>query len=70
MLPRIATKVVIVFLLATIFHGVGDNYATDNFTNIAGMLFVWTALPVFSATAYLPNLVLGELPIHARIDPG
>ena len=58
--PRIASRLVFVFLLSTIFRGVGDDYSPDNFSNVGGLLFVWCALPVFSATAYLPNLVLGK----------
>jgi len=70
MVPRIAAKVVFVFLLSTIFHGVGDDFSADNFTNIAGLLFVWCALPVFSASAYLPNLVLERAIFYRERNDG
>jgi len=70
MVPRIAAKVVFVFLLSTIFRGVGDDYSADNFTNIAGLLFVWCGLPVFSASAYLPNLVLERAVFYRERNDG
>lgn len=59
LMPRLAVRFIFVFLISTLFLGVGDNYAADNFTNVAGLLFLWCGLPVFSATAYLPGLILG-----------
>eukprot|EP00210_Caulerpa_lentillifera_P004875 g4653.t1 len=70
LVPRIASRIVFVFLLSTIFQGVGDKFTTDNFSNIAGALFVWCALPVFSAAAYLPNLMMERAVFYRERSDG
>lgn len=70
MVPRIAARVVFVFLLSTIFHGVGNEFTPENSSNIAGVLFVWCALPVFSASAYLPNLVMERAVFYRERSDG
>jgi ATP-binding cassette, subfamily G (WHITE), member 2 len=43
--PRIGDKVIFSFLVATLYLGIGDDYAPDNVLNIAAVLFMWTTLP-------------------------
>eukprot|EP00210_Caulerpa_lentillifera_P004876 g4654.t1 len=70
LVPRIASRAVFVFLLTTIFHGVGNEFTTGNFANITGALFVWCALPVFSATEYIPNLMMERAVFYRERNDG
>ncbi|KAI8473366.1 MAG: ATP-binding cassette superfamily [Monoraphidium minutum] len=63
--PRITDKLVIGALLAALYWGIGDDFAFLNLSNQSAFLFMWVALPCFSAAAYMPSLVL-ERGLFAR----
>ncbi|GBF98060.1 hypothetical protein Rsub_10288 [Raphidocelis subcapitata] len=63
--PRVADKVVVGALLAALYAGAGANAAFLNVSNQSAFLFMWVALPCFSAAAYMPSLVL-ERALFAR----
>eukprot|EP01024_Parvocaulis_polyphysoides_P058991 TRINITY_DN6370_c0_g1_i6.p1 TRINITY_DN6370_c0_g1~~TRINITY_DN6370_c0_g1_i6.p1 ORF type:complete len:630 (+),score=106.23 TRINITY_DN6370_c0_g1_i6:31-1920(+) len=66
--PRLGDKVIVAFILFTLYWGVGDDYGegdVDNVVNIAAILFMWNALPAFGAAAYVPAIAL-ERSLYVR----
>ena len=43
----------------------GLNHALSNYNNLAAVLFLWTILPAYAATAFIPTIVL-ERPLFVR----
>lgn len=56
--PRIGDKVIFSLLIGTLYWGIGDDPATSNALNAAGVLFMWSTLPAFGAASYVPSIVL------------
>jgi len=44
--------------MSPITRGIGDTFTPDNVVNICAMLFMWTTLPAFGASSYVPQIVL------------
>jgi hypothetical protein len=44
---------------------VGLNHQLSNYNNLAAVLFLWTILPGYAATAFIPTIVL-ERPLFVR----
>jgi ABC-2 type transporter len=59
-MPRTGDKIVIVFLVATIWWGAGDNALAAS-----GILFLWSMLSAFSSMGILATLVI-ERPVFRR----
>ena len=45
-------------VIFTLYWKVGKNLDSDNITNIAAVLFMWTTLPAFGAASYVPAIVM------------
>ena len=45
-------------VIFTLYWKVGKDLASDNITNIAAVLFMWTTLPAFGAASYVPAIVM------------
>lgn len=56
--PRVFDKVVVGFLLVTLYWGIGDDLALTNITNLGAVLFMYAIGPGFTAVSYVPALVL------------
>ena len=46
----------------------GLNHQLSNYNNLAAVLFLWTILPGYAATAFIPTIVL-ERPLFVRCAP-
>lgn len=55
---RIADKVLMGFLILTLYLGVGDDFNPSNYINMAAVLFMWVVMPAFGAAAYVPAITL------------
>lgn len=62
-MPRSGDKIMIVFLIVTIWWSVGNN--TDSSVAVAGVLFLWSMLSAFTSMGILPTIVL-ERPVYRR----
>ena len=63
--PRIVDKVVLALIIMTLYWKIGDNRALSNYSNLTAVLFLWTILPGYAATAFIPTIVL-ERPLFVR----
>ena len=45
-------------------RGIGDNHGPDNIINVSAMLFMWSTLPAFGASTYVPQIVLERRGAH------
>ncbi|KAK9823062.1 hypothetical protein WJX81_005585 [Elliptochloris bilobata] len=63
--PRIMDKVVLALIIMTLYWKIGDNRALSNYSNLTAVLFLWTILPGYAATAFIPTIVL-ERPLFVR----
>eukprot|EP00210_Caulerpa_lentillifera_P002676 g2556.t1 len=68
--PRLGDKTIFSFLIATLFWGIGDDFATDNYYNIAALLFMWCILPGFGAAAYVPSIVQERVLFYRERNDG
>ena len=66
--PRIVDKVVLALIIMTLYWKIGDNRALSNYSNLTAVLFLWTILPGYAATAFIPTIVL-ERPLFVRCAP-
>ncbi|KAK9804705.1 hypothetical protein WJX72_000974 [[Myrmecia] bisecta] len=58
LLPRIMDKLIVALLIMTLYWGIGDDLSSVNANNISAVLFMWAILPGFSASSYVPAIVL------------
>jgi hypothetical protein len=58
--PRLGDKILVGLLIMTLYLGIGNDFDSSNFINMAAVLFMWITMPAFGAAAYVPSLVLGE----------
>ena len=58
-------KVVLALIIMTLYWKIGDNRALSNYSNLTAVLFLWTILPGYAATAFIPTIVL-ERPLFVR----
>eukprot|EP01026_Neomeris_dumetosa_P044309 TRINITY_DN37288_c0_g1_i5.p1 TRINITY_DN37288_c0_g1~~TRINITY_DN37288_c0_g1_i5.p1 ORF type:complete len:593 (-),score=52.46 TRINITY_DN37288_c0_g1_i5:42-1727(-) len=59
LLPRTGDKIAIGFILCTLYAGIGNDYDEGylrNIPSINAIVFMFTALPSFSAAAYVPTI--------------
>lgn len=56
--PRLLDKVLLGLVMLTLYLGIGNNFSPQNFTNVAAVLFMWVTVPAFSASTYVPSMVL------------
>lgn len=63
--PRIMDKLVLAFIVMSLYWHVGANQAPSNVNNITAVLFLWTILPGYAAASYMPTIVL-ERPLYVR----
>ena len=63
--PRIVDKVVLALIIMTLYWKIGENRALSNYSNLTAVLFLWTILPGYAATAFIPTIVL-ERPLFVR----
>ena len=66
--PRIGDKLIFSLINMALYWGIGSDLSSDNLYNIMAMLFMWTVLPAFGASSYVPSIVL-ERPLFLRCDP-
>ena len=67
--PRVGDKLIFSILVFTLYWSKGDLLTQENVVNIAGVLFMWTALPAFGAASYIPAIVLERnLYVRERSD--
>ena len=52
-------------IIMTLYWKIGDNRALSNYSNLTAVLFLWTILPGYAATAFIPTIVL-ERPLFVR----
>lgn len=58
LLARTADKFITSFILWTLYFGIGDNFLQPNNLNIVALLFMWIILCGFTATSYVPAIIL------------
>lgn len=63
--PRTIDKVIMGFILFTLYWHVGKDLSPTNVPNISSALFMWTVIVAYSATAYMPAILL-ERPLFVR----
>lgn len=63
--PRIADKLLTVFLICTLFWGLGNDSDALSVTPVAAVLFMWVITAAYGSMAALPSLVL-ERPVYIR----
>jgi len=56
--PRVGDKMILSAVIVTLYLGVGRIWRTDNYINMAAVLFMFVVMPAFSAAAYVPALFL------------
>ncbi|GAX73408.1 hypothetical protein CEUSTIGMA_g860.t1 [Chlamydomonas eustigma] len=56
--PRVVPNLVIGLLILTLYLNIGTDNSDSNVTNIAAVLFMWSATPGFVASGYMPTLFL------------
>lgn len=64
-LPRTGDKVLITFLVVTIYWGLGDSLELAGVASTAATLFLWSMLTAFTSMGILPCLIL-ERPVYVR----
>ncbi|KAL6778615.1 ATP-binding cassette sub-family G member 2 [Auxenochlorella protothecoides] len=65
LLPRVVDKLLIGFILFTLYWHVGKDLSEQNITNIVAVLFMWTVVVAYSASAYIPAILM-ERPLFIR----
>lgn len=55
---RSVDKSVLVILLVSMYHGLGNDFSYLNFTNMSAFMFIWTGFAATGALVYVPKLVL------------
>ncbi|GAB4821435.1 hypothetical protein N2152v2_008481 [Parachlorella kessleri] len=63
--PRLGDKVLMSFIIFTLYWKLGDDLSVNNIPNLTSVLFMWTILAGYGASAYTPTLVL-ERPLFVR----
>jgi len=68
--PRVMDKVIVAFLIATLYYGTGHKtHGTNGIANTAAVLFMWCTMPGFGASSYVPAITLERaLYIRERND--
>ncbi|PSC72752.1 P-loop containing nucleoside triphosphate hydrolase isoform B [Micractinium conductrix] len=64
-MPRTGDKIMITFLIATIYWGIGDSQALADVSATAAVLFLWSTLTAFTSMGILPCLIV-ERPVFLR----
>lgn len=64
-MPRLADKVLFSFIIATLYLHVGKDLSSTNVVNLSSLVFISVVLPAYSASAYVPSLVL-DRPLFLR----
>ncbi|KAL4457942.1 hypothetical protein ABPG75_012807 [Micractinium tetrahymenae] len=64
-MPRIGDKILITFLVVTIYWGLGDSLEVAGVASTAATLFLWSMLTAFTSMGILPCLIL-ERPVYVR----
>ncbi|KAL4426977.1 hypothetical protein ABPG77_009538 [Micractinium sp. CCAP 211/92] len=64
-MPRTGDKVLITFLVVTIYWGLGDSLELADMASTAATLFLWSMLTAFTSMGILPCLIL-ERPVYVR----
>eukprot|EP00879_Flechtneria_rotunda_P005742 GHRR01006043.1.p1 GENE.GHRR01006043.1~~GHRR01006043.1.p1 ORF type:complete len:547 (+),score=129.21 GHRR01006043.1:934-2574(+) len=55
---RIGEKLLTGLLILTLYIGIGDDFAPDNYINMTAVLFMWVTMPAYGAASYVPAIVL------------
>lgn len=63
--PRIADKLFLCAIIVSLYWAIGLRGGLANYNNIVSVLFLWTILPGYAASSYMPSLVL-ERPLYVR----
>lgn len=63
--PRTLDKLIMGFILFTLYWHVGKDLSPVNVPNITAALFMWTVVVAYSASAYMPAILL-ERPLFVR----
>jgi len=63
--PRFAPTLLINFIILTLYLGIGDDLSMANVPNVVAAFFMFTILPGFIATSYIPAIVL-DRPLFLR----
>ncbi|PRW55890.1 P-loop containing nucleoside triphosphate hydrolase [Chlorella sorokiniana] len=56
-LPRALSPLIPVFLLATVYWGLGNNIDVLHVTSIAGVLFMWTTSAAYGSMGLMPTII-------------
>lgn len=62
---RLGDKILLTFIIFSLYWSIGDNLQEYNLINIAAVLFMWCTLPAYGAAAYVPAIVV-ERPLFVR----
>ena len=46
--PRFGDKLIVTFLMGTLYLGIGDKLNADNYINISSVLFMWCTMPAYA----------------------
>lgn len=63
--PRLGDKLLLTFIIFTLYWGIGDDLSNSNIPNLAAVLFMWCTLPAYGAAAYVPSII-AERPVFIR----
>ena len=67
--PRIADKAVLSLIIMSLYWRVGADHSQSNVNNLTAVLFLWAIMPGYTASAYVPALVLERsLFVRERAD--
>ena len=67
--PRIADKMILSLIIMSLYWRVGADHTQSNVNNLTAVLFLWAIMPGYTASAYVPALVLERsLFVRERAD--
>lgn len=67
--PRIADKMILSLIIMSLYWRVGADHSQSNVNNLTAVLFLWAIMPGYTASAYVPALVLERsLFVRERAD--
>ena len=67
--PRIADKAILSLIIMSLYWRVGADHSQSNVNNLTAVLFLWAIMPGYTASAYVPALVLERsLFVRERAD--
>eukprot|EP00210_Caulerpa_lentillifera_P007354 g7030.t1 len=69
-IPRLADKLVFLFLFILTYVSMGDEYDDRKYLNVVSILFLLAMYPAFGAGVYAPSIVIERPLLYRELDDG